>query len=79
MNKITVESCKEFINSIFDKLPFKNGGIEANLFWRKAENAGFCCSETYGSAMSKALFELVSVKEKYNADGKCLYSVYKLK
>ena len=57
--EIKVEWCENFIKSVFEKIPFENGGIEINLFWDKAEKSGLWVRGTYGSPMSKALEKLV--------------------
>lgn len=60
--EIKVEWCENFIKSVFEKIPFENGGIEINLFWDKAEKSGLLVRGTYGSPMSKALEKLVKVE-----------------
>jgi len=60
--EIKVEWCENFIKSVFEKIPFENGGIEINLFWDKAEKTGLWVRGTYGSPMSKALEKLVKVE-----------------
>ena len=60
--EIKVEWCENFIQSVFEKIPFENGGIEINLFWDKAEKSGLWVRGTYGSPMSKALEKLVKVE-----------------
>ena len=60
--EIKVEWCENFIKSVFEKIPFENGGIEINLFWDKAEKSGLWVRGTYGSPMSKALEKLVKVE-----------------
>lgn len=60
--EIKVEWCENFIKSVFEKIPFENGGIEINLFWDKAEKSGLWVRGTYGSPMSKALKKLVKVE-----------------
>ena len=60
--EIKVEWCENFIKSVFEKIPFENGGIEINLFWDKAEKSGLWVRGTYGSPISKALEKLVKVE-----------------
>ena len=60
--EIKVEWCENFIKSVFEKIPFENGGSEINLFWDKAEKSGLWVRGTYGSPMSKALEKLVKVE-----------------
>lgn len=79
MKKIKVEWCKNFIKSIFAKIPFENGGIEVNCFWELAGKSGLWERGTYGTPMSEALEEMVIVNEVTNDDGNFLFHVFRLK
>lgn len=80
MKKVTVKQCEDFIRRTFKELvPFKDGGIEVNYFWKMAEHSGLWERGTYNTPMSKALenitrFEVVESKGRYKS-----YSVFKLK
>lgn len=78
MKEINVEWCKNFIKSVFERIPFENGGIECNLFWNKAEKSGLWIRGTYGTPMSDALSELTKVETIHDDDGNFLYSVFRL-
>lgn len=78
MKEIKVEWCKNFIKSVFEKIPFENGGIEVNLFWEKAEASGLWERGIYGTPMSEALTELTRVEIIQDEDGNFLYSVFRL-
>lgn len=77
--EIKVEWCKNFIKSVFDKIPFENGGIEVNYFWEKAERSGLWERGTYGTPMSKALEEMTIVETINGENGEYLYTVFRLK
>lgn len=78
MKNIKIEWCRNFIESIFTKIPFQNGGIEVNLFWDKAEKSGLWVRGTYGSSMSEALIEITKVESVSDEGGNYLYSVFRL-
>lgn len=78
MKSIQVEWCKNFIKASFDKIPFENGGIETNLFFKMAEKAGLYIPGTYGSPMSQALSEMVKVEPISDENGNFLYNVFRL-
>ena len=78
MTEIKVEWCKNWIKHTFEKLPFENGGIECNIFWRMAEKAGLYVPDTYGSPMSEALSELTKCETVQDAEGNFLYNVFRL-
>lgn len=75
---IKIEWCKNFIKSVFDKIPFENGGIEVNLFWDKAEKSGLWIRGTYGTPMSEALSEMTKVETISDENGNFLYNVFRL-
>jgi len=77
VKEIKVEWCENWIRKQFERLPFENGGIEANLFWNRAEKSGLWVRGTYGSPMSKALQKL-TVVETVSQDGKFLYNAFKM-
>lgn len=77
MKNIKIEWCENFIKSVFEKIPFENGGIEINLFWNKAEKSGLWERETYGTPMSQALEKLTKVEVVSDEEGSYLYSVFK--
>lgn len=79
MKNIKVEWCENFIKSIFEKIPFENGGIYTGLFWEKAEKSGLWIRGTYGTPMSEALEKLTIVETVSDYNGKFLYDVFKLK
>ena len=76
--EIKIEWCKNFIKSVFDKIPFENGGIEVNCFWNKAEKSGLWERGLFGSAMSAALEELTIVETVNGDNGEYLYTVFRL-
>lgn len=78
MKQVKVEWCKEFIKSVFAKIPFENGGIECNCFWDKAEKSGLWELGTYGTPMSTALSELTKVETVRDDEGNFLYNVFRL-
>ena len=78
MKTIKIEWCRNFIKSVFEKIPFENGGIEVNLFWKSAEKSGLWIRDTYGTPMSKALSEMVRVETVSDEDGNFLYNVFRL-
>ena len=78
MKNIKVEWCKNFIKSVFKKIPFENGGIEMNLFWNKAEKSGLWIRGTYGSPMSEALSEMTKIEVKSDGNGNYLYTLCSL-
>ena len=63
---------------MFDKIPFENGGIEVNCFWKKAEKSRLWVRGTFGSAMSLALEELTTVEIVNGDNGEYLYTVFRL-
>ena len=77
--EVKIEWCKNFIKSVFKKIPFENGGIEVNCFWSKAEKSGLWERGTYGTPMSKALEELTEIETIRNEKGEYLYTVFRLK
>ena len=78
MKEIKVDWCKNWVKHTFKKLPFENGGIEVNCFWRMAEKSGLWVRGTYGSSMSKALEELTKVETIQDENRNFLYNVFKL-
>ena len=76
--EIKVEWCENFIKSVFEKIPFENGGIEVNLFWKKAEDSGLWIRGTYNTPMSQALSKLTRLEDVRNESGKLLYYVFRL-
>lgn len=79
MKNIKVEWCENFIKSVFEKIPFENGGINTGLFWEKAEKSGLWVRGTYGTPMSEALEKLTIVDTVSDDNGKFLYHVFRLK
>lgn len=77
MKQIKVEWCENWIRATFAKLPFKNGGIEAEYFWQMAERAGLWVRGTYDSPMSEALWKLTKV-ETVSRNGEFCYNVFRL-
>lgn len=77
MKDIKIEWCEDFIKSVFENIPFENGGIEINLFWTKAEKSGLWERGTYGTPMSQALEKLARVEIVLDREGNYLYSVFK--
>lgn len=78
MKDIKIEWCENFIKSVFEKIPFENGGIEINLFWNKAEKSGLWEHGTDGTPMSQALEKLIRVEVVSDEDGNYVYSVFRL-
>lgn len=78
MRKIKIEWCENWIKNTFEKLPFKNGGIEVNCFWSMAEKSGLWLRGTYGSPMSQALGKLTKVEIIQDENTNFLYDVFKL-
>jgi hypothetical protein len=79
MKQVKVEWCENFIKATFKKHVFSpNGGIEANLFWKFAEESGLWERGTYGTPMSKALGNLTKVEIVSDDEGNFLYNVFKL-
>lgn len=76
MKNIKVEWCKNFIRSVFDKIP---GGIEINCFWDKAEKSGLWVRGTCGTPMSEALEEMIKMETVLDENGEFLYNVFRLK
>lgn len=79
MKSIKVEWCENFIKSIFEKIPFENGGIYTDLFWDKAEKSGLWIRGTYGTPMSEVLEKLTIVETVSDDNGNFLYNVFRLK
>lgn len=79
MKNIKVEWCENFIKSVFEKIPFENGGIYDGLFWEKAEKSGLWVRGTYGTPMSKALENITTVEIVQDDNGNFLYNVFRLK
>ncbi len=79
MKLVKIEWCENFIRSKFKKLPFPNGGIEINCFFKMAAAAGLYEPETYGSPMSKALVNLATIEAIRDSAGNFLYHVFKMK
>lgn len=79
MKNIKVEWCKNFIFSVFEKIPFENGGIEINCFWDKAEKSGLWVRGTCRTPMSEALEELIKMETVSDENGEFLYNVFRLK
>lgn len=77
MRNVKVEWCENFIKSVFEKIPFENGGIEINCFWDKAEKSGLWERGTYGTPMSEALEKLTRVETVSDEEGNYLFSVFK--
>lgn len=78
MKQVKVEWCRNFIKSVFEKIPFENGGIEVNCFWRKAERSGLWERGTYGTPMSQALEELTRVEIVNDVYGNYAFTVFRL-
>jgi len=78
VKNIKVEWCENFIKSVFQKIPFENGGIEVNAFWNKAEKSGLWIRGTYGTPMSDALAKLTKVETVSDEAGNYLYTVFRL-
>lgn len=76
--EVKVEWCRNFIKSVFKKIPFENGGIEVNCFWDMAEKSGLWERGTFGTPMSKALEELTKVEIVSDENGRYLYTVFRL-
>ena len=77
--KIKVEWCENFIKSQFEKLPEFAKGIEINLFFKLAAEAGLYTPGTYGSPMSQALIKLTDVETTRDDKGNCLYFAFHMK
>lgn len=80
--EIKVEWCENFIKARFTKhhaFPGPNAGIEVNCFWKMAEASGLWERGTYGTPMSKALGNLITVEIVCDDDGNRLFDVFKLK
>ena len=78
MKNIKIEWCKNFIKSVFKKMPEGITGIEINYFWEKAEKSGLWVRGTYGTPMSEALEELTKVETVNDEDGNYLFTVFRL-
>ena len=78
MKEIKVEWCKNWIKKQFERLPKGITGIERNLFFKKAENAGLYINDTYGSPMSQALTDLTKAITIMN-NGEFSYNAIRLK
>lgn len=78
MKEIKTEWCENFIKSVFEKIPFENGGIECNCFWDKAEKSGLWVRGTYGTPMSDALAHLTNVETIHDENGNFRYNVFRL-
>jgi hypothetical protein len=70
---IKVEWCENWLKKTFKKLPEGMTGIERNLLFKMAEQAGLYIKGTYGSPLSQALSNLVTVHYTDN------YSYFQLK
>lgn len=79
MKKVKIEWCRNFVKSVFKKMPEGITGIETSCFWKKAEESGLWERGTYGTPMSYALEELTRVEMVHDEDGNYLYSVFRLK
>jgi len=77
VKEIKVEWCENWIKATFAKLPFENGGIETECFWKMAEKSGLWVRGTYDSPMSQALEKLIKV-ETVSRDGKFCYNVFRM-
>ncbi len=78
MKNVKVEWCENFIKSVFEKMPFENGGIYTGLFWDKAEKSGLWIRGTYGTPMSEALEKLTIVETVSDDKGNFMYNVFRL-
>ena len=78
MKTVKVEWCENFIKSVFEKIPFENGGIEVGCFWDKVERSGLWVRGTYGTPMSQALENLTRVETVADNNGNYLYSVFRM-
>ena len=79
MRQVKVEWCENFIRSKFKRLPFPNGGIEINCFFKMAADAGLYEHGTYGSPMSEALVNLTTVEAIQDEKGNFLYHIFRMK
>ena len=78
MKNIKIEWCEMFIKAVFAKIAVENGGIEVNLFWKKAEKSGLWVRGTYGTPMSEAISKLTRVETVADENGNFLYNVFRL-
>lgn len=76
--QIKIEWCRNFILKTFAKYPHGTK-IEMNLFFHLAAKAGLYERGTYGSPMSQALAELVTVEPIMNSKDEYEYTVFRLK
>lgn len=72
-----IERCRMFIINQFRS--HKCTGIERNLMFKMAADAGVYTPGTYGSDFSRALSELCEIEYRYNESGKWVYNIFKLK
>ena len=79
MKNIKIEWCENFIKATFKKLPKFATGIETNLFFKMAENAGLYIPGTYGSPMSQALGNLTTVETVQDANGNYAFAAFHMK
>jgi len=75
---IKKEWCENFIKSIFAKFP-EARGIETNFFWKMAEESGLWERDTYGTPMSEALRDLITVETVRDKDDNYQYTIFVLK
>ena len=72
-----IKACEDFIIRTFKEHGYR--GIETNLLFKMAEEAGLYVKDSYGSDFSKALSNTVDIQVSCDIDGDYLYSVFILK
>lgn len=82
---VKVEWCENFIRAQFTKhhaFPGPDAGISIDCFWNAAEASGLWERDTYGTPMSEALANLVTVENKTtrkNGEIVHCYTYFKMK
>lgn len=74
MKNYKLELCKEFIKMVFSEYK----GVERNLFFRMAEDVGLYTPNTYGTEMSEALNEMITIETVTDKDGNFIYNAFRL-
>ena len=77
METIKKELSKKFIELVFAKYPGK--GIETNLFFRMAAEAGVYVPNTYGTIFGQTIEELCEVVSVADENGNFAYNAFYLK
>lgn len=74
-----INLCKQFIKGFFKEHCIPGGGVYTECFFEAAEKSKLYVKGTYGTPMSEALSELVTVETVSDKNGEFKYNIFKLK